>query len=164
MSESMPDSTPEICINLWAYADPETKMVDRVAARMYVLLGDEDAKLQTLSTLAFTDNSIAAWSRVPENQVVVLPDGTNVPGLVRIDVLHDEATRDRVFAQLLRSLEKEIPSQMGLRTDGSLTSLRMPVPDEPLFLLTTAWEYPDGQVIMEVPRLSDVRPTVPGVQ
>ena len=164
MSESTPDLTPEVCINLWAYADPETKMVQRVAARMYVLLGDDNAKLQTLSTLAFTDNAIAKWSAVPDHQIVVLPDGTRIPGLVRIDVLHDNATRDQVFAPLLRSLEDELPGQMGFRPDGGLTSLCMPIPDEPLFLLTPAWEYPDGQVIMEVPRLGDTQPTAPGVQ
>ena len=160
----MSESTPEICVNLWAYADPETKMVQRVAARMYVLLGDDDAKLQTLSTLAFTDNSIARWSAVPDNHVAVLPDGTRIPGVIRLAHLHDEATRDRIYAPLLQELEGELPAQMGFQRDGTLARLSMPVPGEPLFLLTTAWEYPDGQVIMEVPRLSDVRPAMPGVQ
>ena len=109
----MSESPPEICVNLWAYADPETKMVQRVAARMYVLLGDDDAKLQTLSTLAFTDNSIARWSAVPDNHVAVLPDGTCIPGVIRLDHLHDEATRDRIYAPLLQELEGNSPTRWG---------------------------------------------------
>lgn len=160
----MSDRTPEICVNLWAYTAPDTRQVQRIAGRMYVLLGDEDEKLRTLSTLAFTDNSIATWTAVPEHLITVLPDGTEIPGCISIDFLRQEGSIGEVFSPLLQMLEEAIPKQVGFRQDGSLTALRMPVPDEPVYLLTTVWEYPDGTIVPEIPRIGDIAPAVPGVQ
>lgn len=49
-----PLSNPEVCLNLWAYVD-EGGYIARVAARAYVLDGDDDDKLSVLHRLAASD-------------------------------------------------------------------------------------------------------------
>ena len=63
MTLPRPLRNPEVCVNLWAYAD-EAGYIARVAARSYVLDGDDAAKLAVLHRLAATDFLHAEWMGV----------------------------------------------------------------------------------------------------
>jgi len=69
-----PLRNPEVCVNLWAYAD-ESGYIARVAARAYVLDGNDDAKLRVLHLLAATDFLHADWMGVSTQFVIDGADG-----------------------------------------------------------------------------------------
>lgn len=69
---------PEVCFNLWAFADQDTGIIMRISGKAYVLPGSEVEKRALLSHLAATDFYSVAWHQVPKHLVMVNPAGSEV--------------------------------------------------------------------------------------
>ena len=91
MTAPRPLRNPEVCVNLWAYAD-EAGYIGRVAARSYVLDGDDAAKLAVLHQLAATDFLHAEWMGVSKQFVISNPDGERMEGVAHASMLNDGVT------------------------------------------------------------------------
>ena len=146
-----PPCNPEVCLNLWAYAD-EGGYIARVAARAYVLDGDDDDKLSVLHLLAATDFMHAEWMGVSNQFVVVGSDGERMEGLAHASMLSDGVTAGVLFGPLFNKLEDSVPQQARVGKNG-YAAFSLPLPEDPLTVTTVVVEFEDGQL---VPMLSGV--------
>ncbi|NML26162.1 hypothetical protein [Zoogloea dura] len=138
MSEAKlrPLSNPEVCLNLWAYAD-EGGCIARVAARAYVLDGDDDDKLSVLHRLAASDFIYSEWMRVSKQFAVHGAGGERMAGVL--------------FEPLFKRLEKSIPQQVRVGKNG-YEAFSLSLPDDPLTVTTVVMEFEDGRLVPMVSR------------
>jgi len=141
---------PEVCVNLWAYAD-EAGYIARVAARAYVLDGRDDAKLAVLRQLAATDFLHAEWLGVAKQFAVNGPDGERMEGVAHASMLNDGATPGVLFEPLFKKLAASVPQQVRTENDGYV-AFRLELPTDPLTVTTVVMEFNDGRL---VPMVSD---------
>lgn len=140
-----PLRNPEVCVNLWAYAD-EGGYISRVAARAYVLDGDDDAKLRVLRSLAATDFLHAEWMRVLKQFVTIGPNGERMKGRAHASMLNDGATPGILFEPLFNKLEAGVPQQARAGSNGyEVFSLKLP--ESPLTITTVVMEFNDGRLV-----------------
>ena len=104
MTVPRPLRNPEVCVNLWAYAD-EAGYIARVAARSYVLDGDDADKLAVLHQLAATDFLHAEWMGVSKQFVISNPDGERMEGVAHASMLNDGVTPGVLFGPLFSDLK-----------------------------------------------------------
>lgn len=146
-----PLSNPEVCVNLWAYAD-EGGYIARVAARAYVLDGDGDDKLSVLHRLAVSDFMHAEWMGVSKQFVIEGSDGERMEGIAHASMLSDGVTPGVLFEPLFKRLEQSIPQQACVGKNG-YEPFSLPLPEDPLTVTTVVVEFEDGRL---VPMLSGV--------
>ena len=104
MTLPRPLRNPEVCVNLWAYAD-EAGYIARVAARSYVLDGDDAAKLAVLHRLAATDFLHAEWMGVSKQFVISNPNGGwEFPAVWAVALVVQSLIGDGALAQGLQRL------------------------------------------------------------
>lgn len=136
---------PEVCVNLWAYAD-EGGYILRIAARGYVLDGDDAAKLALLRQLGATDFLHAKWMGVSKAFVITRPGGEQMEGMAHTSMLADASTSGALFEPVLKRVAASIPQQM--RTfDGDYQSFTLELPQDPLTVTTVVIEHDDGRLV-----------------
>lgn len=140
-----PLNNPEVCVNLWAYAD-EAGYVARVAARAYVLDGDDDAKLAVLHLLAATDFLHADWMSISKKFVINGPDGKRMEGVAHASMLNDGVTPGVLFGPLFNKLEAAVPQQ-ARTANGEYEAFSLKLPEDPLTVTTVVMEFDDGRLI-----------------
>lgn len=147
-----PLRNPEVCVNLWAYAD-EGGYIARVAARAYVLDGDDDAKLRVLHQLAATDFLHAEWMGVSKQFVISGPDGESMEGVAHASMLNDGETPGVLFGPLFNKLEAAVPQQ-ARTANGGYEGFSLKLPDDPLTVTTVVMEFDDGRLLPMVSAVS----------
>lgn len=140
-----PLSNPEVCVNLWAYAD-EGGYIARVAARAYVLDGDDDDKLLALRLLAATDFLHAEWMRVSKQFIVERSDGERMEGIAHASMLDDGVTPGVLFGPLFKKLEESVPQQVRVSKNGYV-AFSLPLSEDPLTVTTVVMEFEDGRLV-----------------
>lgn len=140
-----PLRNPEVCVNLWAYAD-EGGYIARVAARAYVLDGDDDAKLAVLHQLAATDFLHAEWMGVSKQFVISGPDGERMEGVAHASMLNDGMTPGVLFGPLFNRLEAAVPQQ-ARTANGGYEAFGLKLPEDPLTVTTVVMEFDDGRLV-----------------
>lgn len=140
-----PMRDPEVCVNLWAYAD-EAGNIARIAARAYVLDGDDAAKLAVLNQLAPTDFLHAQWVGVSKRFVINGPDGERMEGIAHASMLNDGITPGVLFGPLFNKLEAEVPEQ-ARTANGGYEAFRLKLPEDPLTVTTVVMEMDDGRLV-----------------
>ena len=150
MTLPRPLRNPEVCVNLWAYAD-EAGYIARVAARSYVLDGDDAAKLAVLHQLAATDFLHAEWMGVSKQFVISNPDGERMEGVAHASMLNDGVTPGVLFGPLFNKLEAAVPKQ-ACTANGGYEAFSLKLPEDPLTVTTVVMEMDDGRL---VPMVSD---------
>lgn len=136
---------PEICVNLWAYAD-EGGYVARIAARAYVLDGSDEEKFALLRQLASTDFLQAEWVGVSKRFTVVGSDGERLEGVAHASMLNDGATPGVLFGPLFDKIEAQIPEQLKMTPDG-YEPFKLKLSQDPLTVTTLVIEYEDGRLV-----------------
>lgn len=136
----------EACFNLWAFVDQNTRIVQRISGKAYVLDGDDEAKLAVLKQLAPTDYLTAPWTAVPDHHVVWGPQGQSVRGAVFAADLDPGA----VFGGVIDALSM-LPNQLR-SVDGQYEVCRFDASAAavPLFVLTYVLEREDGRLVPQV--------------
>lgn len=150
MTLPRPLRNPEVCVNLWAYTD-EAGYIARVAARSYVLDGDDAAKLAVLHQLAATDFLHAEWMGVSKQFVISNPDGERMEGVAHASMLNDGVTPGVLFGPLFNKLEAAVPKQ-ARTSNGGYEAFSLKLPEDPLTVTTVVMEMDDGRL---VPMVSD---------
>ena len=150
MTEPRPLRNPEVCVNLWAYAD-EAGYIARVAARSYVLDGDDAAKLAVLHQLAATDFLHAEWMGVAKQFVISNPDEERMEGVAHASMLNDGVTPGVLFGPLFNKLEAAVQKQARM-ANGGYEAFVVKLPEDPLTVTTVVMEMDDGRL---VPMVSD---------
>ena len=150
MTLPRPLRNPEVCVNLWAYAD-EAGYIARVAARSYVLDGDDAAKLAVLHQLAATDFLHAEWMGVSKQFVISNSDGERMEGVAHASMLNDGVTPGVLFGPLFNKLEAAVPKQ-ARTASGGYEAFSLKLPEDPLTVTTVVMEMDDGRL---VPMVSD---------
>lgn len=147
MTRSVPRplSNPEVCVNLWAYAD-EGGYIARIAARSYVLDGDDEAKLAVLHQLAAADFLHAEWMGVSKQFVINGPDGERMEGIAHASMLGDGVTPGVLFAPLFDRLANDVPQQ-ARTANGGYEAFRLELPEDPLTVTTVVMELDDGSLV-----------------
>jgi hypothetical protein len=141
-SRSVPDTDAEICLNTWFFVD-DTGMVIRLAAKAYALTGSDDEKLSVLKSLAGTDHLCATHGRVPSRYVTEV-EGQKMPGSVPAAAV--QADPLPVFDDLFTEIEKSQP-QLYRVANHEYQPFRMKLVEPFLWVLTSVYEFPDGQLI-----------------
>lgn len=136
--------SPEVVLNLWAYAD-EAGYVMRLAGRAYVMDGDDDDKLALLRRLAKTDFLSATWQKVPANFELNGSEGEEMYGVAHASMLSDEYSHGNLFGTLIEVLAKELPKQMRCM-DGQYVVFTPELPQDPLSVTTVVMELDDGRL------------------
>lgn len=147
-----PLTNPEVCVNLWAYAD-EGGYIARVAARAYVLDGDDGDKLSALHLLAATDFLHAEWVGVSKQFVVEGENGQQMHGVAHASMLNDGVTPAVLFGPLFQKLEGAIPLQARVGKEG-YEAFSLKLTEDPLTVTTVVMEFEDGRL---VPMVSGAR-------
>lgn len=136
----------DVCLNLWAYAHPETGTVLRIAGRAYVIPGDRDHQSAILKSLAVTDHLIAHWEPVPEKCVLISDDGASERATTV------QGAKDHfpaVFGPLIERLH-DFPTQL-CSVNGQYREF-VPTGDlDCRYLLTFVVEEEDGRLVPQVP-------------
>lgn len=141
-----------ICLNLWAYVDSRTSLVQRVAGRAYVLDGTDEQRFALLTALSRSDYATADIASVPRQFAVVppIPDIPPIEGAVHADELADPTTMSAVFEPVYRKIEAGMPQQLTFDAEGEPEVWKIAVPDNALFLKTLILEQPDGTLVPQV--------------
>lgn len=140
-----PLRNPEVCVNLWAYADAGGYIV-RVAARAYVLDGDDDAKLGVPHLLAATDFLHAEWMGVSKQFVIGGPYGERMEGVAHASMLNDGVTPGVLFGPLFNKLAAAVPQQARTAI-GGYEGFSLKLPEDPLTVTTVVMEFDDGLLV-----------------
>lgn len=140
-----PLRNPEVCVNLWAYAD-EGGYIARVAARAYVLDGDDEAKLRVLQLLAATDFLHAEWMGVSKQFVINGANGERMEGVAHASMLNDGVTPGVLFGPLFNKLEAGVPQQ-ARTANGGYEAFSLKLPEDPLTVTTVVMEFDDGRLV-----------------
>lgn len=140
-----PLRNPEVCVNLWAYAD-EGGYIARIAARAYVLDGDDSDKLSVLHQLAATDFLHAEWEGVSKQFVVNGSEGERLEGVAHASMLNDGVTPGVLFGPLFNKLEGAVPQQVRTTNDG-YEAFGLKLPEDPLTVTTVVMEFNDGRLV-----------------
>jgi hypothetical protein len=144
-SLSVPDTDAEICLNTWFFVD-DTGMVIRIAAKAYALTGSDEEKLTVLKALAGTDHLSATQGRVP-NRYITDVDGTEMAGSIPAAAI--QADPLPVFDDLFTEIEKSLP-QLYRAANYEYQPFKMKLVEPFLWILTSVYESPDGQLIARV--------------
>lgn len=136
--------SPEVVLNLWAYAD-ESGYVLRLAGRAYVMDGNDDDKLALLRDLAKTDFLSAQWQKVPINFKMLGTDGDEMRGVAHASLLSDANSHASLFGPLMEELAKSLPEQVR-NVDGDYRQFTLDLPQEPLSVTTVVIEHDDGRL------------------
>jgi hypothetical protein len=118
----------------------------RLAGKAYVMDGDDSQKLSLLHQLAATDFLSAKWEKVPERFTVVHPDGTKISGVFRASLLNDTFHQSQIFAELIETLARELPTDLQREEEG-YKGFRMEMLADPLVVTTVVVKMDDGQLI-----------------
>ena len=148
--KSRPLNNPEVCVNLWAYAD-EGGYIARVAARAYVLDGSDGDKLSALNLLAGTDFLHAEWVGVSKQFVMEGENGQRMEGVAHASMLNDGVTPAVLFGPLFQKLEGAIPRQARVGKEG-YEAFSLKFPEDPLTVATVVMEFEDGRLVPMVSR------------
>jgi hypothetical protein len=143
-TKSHPLEEPEVVLNLWAYAG-EDGYVLRLAARAYVMDGEDKQKLELLRKLASTDFLTADWHKVPANFNMNGHDGKKMSGVAHASLLSDANTHAVLFGSLMEELARSLPEQMR-SIEGQYVRFKLDLPEEPLTVTTLVIEYEDGRL------------------
>ena len=135
---------PEICLNLWAYVDEESGLINRVTGRGYVLTGTDEEKLKVLHLLAKSDFLINPWFQVPQNFSFTSEFGT-LEGLIPPSALNDNDTFNIVFDKVYKFIDKTVGTQIKFHNENYI-EFTLKVPNDPLYVLTHVIEYEDGRL------------------
>ena len=93
--------SPELCFNLWAFADEKTSVIRRISGKPYVLDGTDIEKTALLRALSASDFLSVAQRPVPARHHIVGPAGRAMDGAVLPHQLDDVAG---IFGPLLDEL------------------------------------------------------------
>lgn len=140
-----PLESPEVVLNLWAYAG-EDGYVMRLAGKAYVMDGDDAEKLELLHKLACTDFLAAPWEKVPPNFKLTNPEGKQMTGIAHASMLSDAYGQGALFGPLIEALAKALPEQVR-SVKGDYQSFRLELPQDPLTVMTVVMEYEDGRLV-----------------
>ena len=132
--------SPELCFNLWAFADEKTSVIRRISGKPYVLDGTDIEKTALLRALSASDFLSVAQRPVPARHHIVGPAGRAMDGAVLPHQLDDVAG---VFGPLLDELSV-LPIYLRHVT-GRHEQWRLPHVDAPLYVLTVIVERADGR-------------------
>ncbi|MGV9791922.1 hypothetical protein [Gordonia sp. NPDC003422] len=133
---------PEVCFNLWAFADENTGVILRISGKAYVLDGSDEEKTALLRTLSASDFMSAPHRGVPTRYSIVTPANRTIEGAVMPNQLNDVAG---IFGSLLDELSV-LPTQ--LRTvNGHYEEFWQPGVSAPLYVLTVVVECNDGRLM-----------------
>ncbi|MFT4087598.1 MAG: hypothetical protein QM658_10665 [Gordonia sp. (in: high G+C Gram-positive bacteria)] len=136
----------DVCLNLWAYANPDTDTVLRIAGKAYVIPGDRDHQSTILKSLAVTDYLIAHWEPVPEQVLLISEDGAS-EGATTTQGVKDHFPE--VFGPLIERLH-DFPTQL-CSVAGQYREF-VPAADQNCrYLLTYVFEEEDGRLVPQVP-------------
>lgn len=135
----------EICFNVWLYLDTRSNLIQRLAARAYVLDGDDDSKLAVLHSLAKTDFYASQWRPVPKNFTVNGGPDRILNGAVSISSLRDETTSDALLESVMQETLNDMPTQLR-DVNGEYQTFRLPSPNPTLHVTTIVKELPDGSL------------------
>lgn len=137
--------SPEVVLNLWAYVD-ENGYILRLAAKSYVMEGDDKEKLALLHRLSRTDFLSTEWVKVSSNFQINSPDGQIMAGVATASMLSDPVSHSHLFSELIEKLADSIPIQLRNSKDG-YEQFRLVLPDNPLCVTTVVMEYEDGSLV-----------------
>src|ERR1035437_8220950 len=143
-TQSYTMQSPEVVMNLWAYAD-EAGHVLRLAGRTYVMDGDDNSKLMMLRKLSKTDFLSASWQPVSPNFKMKGPGGNEMRGVAHISMLSDVNSHGFLFDPLIDKLTKDVLEQMR-SVEGEYERFRPNLPREPLCVTTVGIEREDGRL------------------
>lgn len=144
-SRSIPDTAAELCLNTWFFVD-DTGMVIRIAAKAYALTGSDEQKLAVLKSLAGTDHLTATQGRVPQGYLTDV-DGQKTPGCIPAAALQTDPLP--VFDELFAEIEKSLP-QLYRAANGGYQPFRITLTEPFLWVMTSVYESPGGQLIARV--------------
>lgn len=144
MHNTTPITNPEVCVNLWAYLDEQTGLIQRVAGRGYVLTGTEQDKLKALKVLAKSDFLNSSWQPVPQHLNVVTNIGT-LGGFTTPAGLNDDYTFNSIFEAVYEQVDQSISNQI-IFNGSEYEEFCLKLPKDPLYVLTTVVEYHDGRL------------------
>lgn len=142
---NIPDTDAEICLNTWFFVD-DTGVVIRIAAKAYALNGTDEQKLAVLKSLAGTDHLSATQGRVPQRYVTNV-DGQSTPGCIPAAALQIDPLP--VFDHLFTEIEQSLP-QLYHAANYEYQPFRMKLVEPFLWIMTSVYEAPDGQLIARV--------------
>jgi len=115
----------EICFNLWYYLS-EQQTITRLAARAYMLDGDEDDKAKLLMALSEHDYKIVPQSPLPRGLCQTGRIGVHYSALQTLGI-------ERVFHDLFQGIRRSIPDTV-------------PFPEDKLFYATPLYDFGNGFV------------------
>ena len=144
-TQPKPLRSPEVVLNLWAYAG-ELGHVMRIAGKAYVMDGTDEENLALLRRLSATDFLSAAWQQVPLNFTLMNPDGEDLKGVAHASMVSNSEARDSLFGPLMEQLAKELPEQVRSK-NGDYKGFRLRLPQDPLTVVTVVMENEDGSLV-----------------
>ena len=144
-NRSVSDVDAEICVNCWFYVD-STGVVIRLAAKAYALSGTDDEKLALLKALSATDHLTSIQGKVPQGFILNLDDA-RLPGAIPAASLQMDPLPvfEDLFEEIIASLPDLIRS-----VDDEYEKFRMQLNEPFLWVLTSVFESPDGQLIARI--------------
>lgn len=147
---------PEVTLNLWAYASADGTVL-RLAAKAYVMDGDDALKLRLLRALSATDFLSVAWYPVPKRFTLVNHDGDRLVGAAKASMISEPLFHSQLFAALIEEVAAVLPEQLR-SINGDYQPFRLELPESPLAVTTVVLEHGDGQLVPMVGIDHDAEP------
>ncbi len=100
----------ELCLNVWWFVADESHFCVQWAAKMYFLSGDDEFKGKVLKALASTDFVTAEWHRIPDESIIVGPDGSEIRGIAPLSSVRGNQSffEGQIFPALARTVPRNL--------------------------------------------------------
>ena len=145
MKEYPPENL-EICFNLWIVVDEQSRLAYSYMGRAYGFRGTREDKLRTLHALSGSDYYTVPKRKLPERFSCKTDEGT-VKGVSTPEIAHDLGSG--FWKELIEILSKDIPPQVRFLL-GNTVRTPVPVPDDPLCVITTLLEEKHGVMFPQI--------------
>ena len=127
----------ELVANIWPIVDEASLLIQRFAARAYVIAGGDSEVGATLKTLSQADFMVARQFAVPKHFTIVTEDG-QLEGTVTVDAFNQN--QPAVIEHALNALESEKQSLQGIGFDSQsrpfYKHIQVRFPAEPYLAIT----------------------------
>ena len=132
---------PEFIVNLWAFFDAGCGLVYALAGRVYCIQGTESELHGFLKQLSAADYATAKRYEIPDRFQVSTLDGEVFDKALPLQILQDPSAR--VFAELLRTLELELPPLPAVE-GTEVRMIAQQLPESMASATTIVYEGEDG--------------------
>ena len=108
----------ELVANIWPIVDEASSLIQRFAARAYVIAGGDSEIAATLKALSHADFMIARQFPIPKKFTVVT-EHARLEGAITVDLFNQQ--QSAVIEGALKALESERRSLQGIGFDSQFT-------------------------------------------